>query len=167
MLPVLSNQGIGSNPSLTDSIDVILRQPTSPYAIAATKRVALNTNGTAVAILPILTGSYYIVLKHRNALETWSALPISASIGSYDFTTNANKAYGNNMKLIDTGRWALYSGDLNADGNIDVVDMNILGNENGLTGYQRSDINGSGTVNSADSAPLELNVDGFIFSIHP
>ena len=167
MLPVLSNQGIGSNPSLTDSIDVILRQPTSPYAIAATKRVALNTNGTAVAILPILTGNYYIVVKHRNALETWSALPVSATIGSYDFTTNANKAYGNNMKLIDTGRWALYSGDLNADGNIDVVDMNILGNENGLTGYQRSDINGSGTVNSADSAPVELNVDGFIFSIHP
>jgi len=167
MSPVLSNQGIGSNSSLTDSIDVILRNSTSPYAIAATKRVALNTNGTAVAILPILTGSYYIVVKHRNALETWSALPVSGSIGSYDFTTNANKAYGNNMILVDTGKWAFYSGDLNGDGNIDVVDMNILGNENAFTGYQRSDINGSGTVNSADSAPVELNVDGFIFSIHP
>jgi hypothetical protein len=169
MLPVLSNQGIGSNPSLTDSIDVILRQPTSPYAIAATKRVALNTNGTAVAILPILTGSYYIVVKHRNALETWSALPVSASIGSYDFTTNANKAYGNNMILIDTGRWALYSGDLNQDQNVDLLDMPILEDDIALYmfGYSATDLNGDGNTDLLDVIYLDIGIANYVFSYHP
>ena len=169
MAAVLNNQGIGSNLNLTDSIDVLLRQSSSPYSIVVSKRVALNTNGTAVVSIPTLTGNYYIVIKHRNSLETWSATPVSATIGSYDFTTNANKAYGSNMILVDTGKWGLFSGDLNGDNNIDLLDMNILGNDvtNFANGYQNSDINGDGNVDLIDTFQVENNVSNFIFSNHP
>ncbi len=169
MMPALSNQGVGLNFSVVDSIDVSLRQSSAPYSIVASSRVVLNTNGTATITLPVLTGTYYIVVKHRNTLETWSALPVSSSIGNYDFTTAANKAFGNNMIMVDPGKWAFYSGELNNDNNIDLIDMNILGTDvfNFATGYKATDINGDGNVDLMDTFPVELNIANFIYSSHP
>jgi len=48
----------------------------------------LKTDGTALMNFSsaILGNSYYIVVKHRNAMETWSKLPVTFSATtSYDF----------------------------------------------------------------------------------
>ena len=168
MKAVLLNQGVGSNPNITDSIDVELRFPTTPYVVATTKRVALLTNGTATVSLPSLTGSYYIVVKHRNGLTTWSAIAVPAS-GTYDFTTAANKAFGNNLIQLEPGIWAIYSGDVTNDDNTDLLDMSLI--ENAITvfasGYVSSDINGDGNVDLLDTPEIEVNISNFIFSLHP
>lgn len=60
--------------------------------------------------------NFYIVVKHRNSIETWSKLPQSFSTGliSNDFTTDSSQAYRNNLTL-KAGKWCIYSGDVNQD----------------------------------------------------
>ncbi|GBL35370.1 hypothetical protein EMGBS15_09650 [Filimonas sp.] len=131
MLPVLMNEGLGSNNYNTDSINVELRSPSAPYNVAASLRTMLHTDGTATCLFSPLTGSYYVVIRHRNTLPTWSAnsILLGSSPTSYDFTTAANKAYGNNMKPVGPGQWALFTGELIQDENIDLLDISPLEND--------------------------------------
>ncbi|HNF72056.1 MAG TPA: hypothetical protein PLP34_06570, partial [Chitinophagaceae bacterium] len=116
-----------------------------------------------------LSGTYYIGIRHRNTIESWSSVPVSLSSGSYDFTTAANKAFGSNQILVDTGKWALYSGDLNTDDNVDLLDMSLqeVDINNFGFGYLVTDINGDGNVDLIDTMVMESNISDFIFSIHP
>lgn len=171
MTPTLFNEGVGSNTGITDSIDVQLRDAVSPYALIDTKRVLLQTNGETQAIFNDQNGAYYIVVTHRNGLQTWSALPVSfnSSLIQYDFSTAANKAYGDNQVEVEPGIWALFSGDLNQDENIDLLDASILEVDinNFQFGYFATDINGDGNVDLLDSPMLETNINAFVFSSHP
>lgn len=78
-------------PTLTDTITVALAQSTTPYSIMFSSKAALATNGTAHPMFPAeaLIGNYYIVIKHRNSLETWSYSPVGFNTGdtTFDFTT--------------------------------------------------------------------------------
>jgi hypothetical protein len=109
-------------------------------------------------------------MKHRNALETWSADPVLiGASSSYNFTTLANKAYGNNMIEVESGVWAFYSGDLNQDGFIEGSDFPLLFNSNDEfeEGYKITDLNGDGFVEGSDYPILFNNSDNFIESMHP
>lgn len=171
MTPVMMNEGVGTSSTATDSIDVDLYDGLS-LSWAGSTRTLLQTNGTATCSFPTVTaGSYYIVVRHRNTLETWSALP--QSLGSvpitYDFTTAASKAYGNNMKQVQAGKWALYTGELTLDGNIDLLDNTLL--ETGIFnfdfGYMDTDLNGDGNVDLLDAPVMDENVNNFIYVITP
>jgi hypothetical protein len=170
MTPVKANQGIGSSSTDVDDILVELRNPTTLELVASAQGV-LQTNGTAACIfLTSQSGSYYIVVKHRNSIETWSTTPITiGASSSYNFTTSANKAYGDNMKEMEPGVWAFYSGDINQDGFIETSDFPILfnSNDNFEEGYLITDLNGDGYVDSSDYPILFNNSDNFIESIHP
>lgn len=171
MTPTLMNESVGSNPNITDTIIVERHASTFPYGVIDSKKTLLLTDGTATCtFLPSATSSY-IVIKHRNALETWSSNPVSFASGtiSYDFSDLASKAYGNNMKEMQTGVWALYSGDLNSDENIDLLDLLIVEDAIGLFafGYEPADINGDGNVDLLDLPALEDNIGNFVFSQHP
>lgn len=128
-----------------DTISVYLANPTSPWAFRDSTLALLQTNGNAmVSFQRAPDGNYYIVIKHRNHLETWSALPQSFSTGTpvnYDFTTASNKAYGNNMKQVGSV-WVLYSGDINQDGFVDPEDYNAFISQFGKDGYISADLNG-------------------------
>jgi subtilisin-like proprotein convertase family protein len=76
-------------PGKTDTITVQLRNSTSPYGIAATATGVLNTNGTITLTYPgfVNGNSYYIAVRHRNSIETWSKLPVPFSgTTTFDFT---------------------------------------------------------------------------------
>ena len=172
MNAVLINQGVSANTSITDSVTVQLRNTTSPYAVVASVKPLLNLNGTTVCTFtPSVSGSYYIAVRHRNGIQTWSASPVlfSTSPVNYDFTTAANKAYGNNMMQLAAGIWALYSGDINQDENTDLLDLSMLETDisNFSFGYKTTDLNGDGNVDLLDSPVLEDNINNFIFSNHP
>jgi hypothetical protein len=85
----LYNMGFSSNPNDCDSIIVELRSAASPYALVATSTSIMNTSGVSSHSFPgALSGvSYYIVVKHRNSIETWSKLPVLLNSGanSYSF----------------------------------------------------------------------------------
>jgi len=169
MASTLFNQGISLNSTITDSIEVELRDAMT-LNIEATQKTVLNSNGTAACFLNPLSGLHYIVIKHRNGLQTWSANAIEISgITNYDFTTAASQAYGSNQTEVESGIWALYSGDLNQDENIDLLDLGDIETDinNFQFGYFATDINGDGNVDLLDGPIVENNINGFIFSSHP
>lgn len=78
MSPVLLNSGLDMHPQIADSITVEIHADTSPYTLVNTTQAILKTNGKATAFLPnsFAGGTYYIVVKGRNMIETWSKLPV-------------------------------------------------------------------------------------------
>ncbi|MBK7761903.1 MAG: hypothetical protein IPI46_00835 [Bacteroidetes bacterium] len=154
-----------------DTIQIELRQSTSPYAVVSSTTQVIKTNGTVTFNGTAAAGqAYYIVIKHRNAVETWSANPVMLTENTmYDFTTAANKAYGDNQTEVATNVWAFYSGDINQDENADLLDASLLETDmaNFEFGYFATDLNGDGNVDLLDSPILEVNVNNFVFSSKP
>jgi hypothetical protein len=171
MKPVLANQGVTTNMTITDSFDIIVYDAISPFAQVASSRVVVNTDGTAQCSFNSVSGLFYIGVKHRNGLNTWSANPVL--LGSiplnYDFTTASNKAYGDNQVEMEPNKWAFYSGDLIVDENIDLLDGGQLELSIGNFdfGYIETDLNGDGNVDLLDGPLIEENTNNFIFSSHP
>jgi hypothetical protein len=159
---------------IADQVTVELHNATSPYAMAYTfSNVNLSTNGT-LGINPIpagVTGSYYVVIKHRNSIETWSNAPVSFT-GSgpitFDFSTAASQAYGSNMKTMGSV-FAVWGGDVNQDGIVDTGDMNPVENAstNFIMGYIVQDVNGDGIVDTGDMNIVENNSTNFIMVMTP
>jgi Subtilase family len=85
----LFNMGLSTNPNDCDSVIVELRSATSPHALVSSSTAIMNTAGVSSHTFPgALSGvSYYIVVKHRNSIETWSKLPVLINSGtnSYNF----------------------------------------------------------------------------------
>jgi hypothetical protein len=135
----------------------------SPFALLFSVKGTINTSGNGSFVFPTARAySYYIVIKHRNALETWSASPVllNAATISYDFTTAANKAYGSNQKSLSGGVFGIYSGDVDHDGSISISDFSSVESKAGLftSGYTVEDITGNLFVESADLSVVENNI---------
>ncbi len=173
MKTVLINQGVGTNPSLTDSIYVALHDQNSPFSELTGITTALSTNGLASFNFPVQLPDdyYYLSVRHRNTIETWSAIPIykGGCELAYDFTTSASQAYGANQVEVSPGIFALYSGDINQDENIDLLDYPDLEIDinNFQYGYYATDVNGDGNVDLLDIPLVEENASNFIYSVHP
>lgn len=170
--------GISTNDTETDSIEVNLwsvvnlSSATPDYSV----KTVLHKNGTLTAVLPgeTLESNYYIVLKHRNSIETWSAQPVKIiSTTNYDFSTSMSSAYGNGfndpMKLISVGKYAIFGGDVNQDGTVDLFDAQITENgaANLLFGYDASDSNGDGSTDIFDLQLIENNSSLLIYYARP
>lgn len=140
---------------IPDTVTVELRNSFEPYALVDEVKILLNQNGngsgrfyTAVNNIP-----YYLVLKHRNALETWSSAPLIFTNNqlAYDFTTSQDQAFGNNLKLVGN-KWCIYSGDVNQDGMIETDDLSKIFTDNveGVQGYTATDLNGDNFIEIED-----------------
>jgi hypothetical protein len=119
----------------------------------------------------IRNGTYYIVIKHRNSIETWSTtggLLFDKSNNTYDFTTSSSKAYGDNMLLKGT-KWCIFSGDINQDGFVDGADMAPLDNDlyNYVSGWVVTDLTGDMFVDGADMAILDNNLYNYVGVMRP
>lgn len=94
MTTALKNVGIGNSNTITDSIVVELHDKLTHLLV--TKTIALlHTDGTVQCNFNALADSYFIVVKHRNSLETWSKNPVVFTVSpvTFDFTTpNINAA---------------------------------------------------------------------------
>ncbi len=108
-----------------DSAKIELRKSQSPYQLLDSCIVVTDTAGICFAESNniFFTDSFYIVIKHKNSIETWSKLPqkFNDAVIEYDFTTDSTMAYGNNL-VKRFGKWCIYSGDVNQDGVVDSVD---------------------------------------------
>ncbi len=80
-----------------------------------------------------------------------------------------NNAYGDNQKEVEPGVFAIYSGDINQDGFMDLIDQGILDNDlqNFTSGYVLSDLNGDSFVDLIDQGILDNNIFNFIGVISP
>lgn len=83
--------------------------------------------------------------------------------------SNPNNALGDNQIEVEPGVFAIYTGDVNQDGNIDISDSPIVeaGISNGDFGYLVADLNGDGNVDISDMPILETNIALGIFAVTP
>lgn len=166
----------GNNTSaMKDTLRAYLHLNSSPYAMtdsASAVMDSVNLTGS-FTFLNSVSGNYYIRLKHRNSVETWSKTPqlFSSSSTSYDFTSANTQAFGDNQIQVDVSpvRFAIYSGDVNQDGTIDLTDGSLIDNDafNFESGYLPTDVNGDGIVDVADAVYSDNNGFNFIGKVTP
>lgn len=155
-----------------DQVNIKLALATAPYSIVAQSGwISLNQDGNCVATFPsALNSSYYLIVNHRNSINTWSANPVSFSnsLITYNFCDAPSKAYGSNM-VLKSGKYCIYGGDVNQDGIVDSGDMIPIDNlsSNFGTGYLEEDANGDGLIDSGDMILVDNNAAGFIGSAGP
>lgn len=171
MQPVLFNEGITTDNTIADSILVELRYANSPTLVASSKKFLLSTSGNSSDTIISEPGNYYVVIKHRNSLETWSAIPylLNGQPIGIDFSYEASRVYESNQVEVEPGVWAFYSGDINQDKNIDLLDLisTELDVNQFLYGYYPTDINGDGNVDLLDIPIVETNLNNFIYARTP
>ncbi|MBX7109298.1 MAG: putative metal-binding motif-containing protein [Chitinophagales bacterium] len=175
MKSVLVNQGVGADPNEVDTVMVILHDEFT-YADLDTFRGLLHTDGMINCTFSHagISNAYFVSVKSKNTLETWSAAAVPMSQGSYDFSTDFTQAYPdvnnpNPQMTLVAGVWTIYSGDVNQDGQVAGDDFNIV--ESDVTGqafgYNVTDITGEGPTDGADFNLLESNVSFGLFVAHP
>lgn len=157
------------NTDVVDWIGVELRD--APDINSATEETAvaggaffLLKDGSIVALdgssLPSfdvqIVNQLFVVIWHRNHLPVASNYPLSESFGtySYDFTTSANQAFGDNQSSLD-GVFGMIGGNLNADNIINNFDLSEAWQvEAGNNGYYTEDGNMDTEVDNKDKDDL-------------
>ena len=89
MTPSLFQQGISTDVNAVDTLFFKLHQTTVPYITVYSGYTILKKNGVCSIVLPggFYNGSYYIEVRTRNTLQTWSKTPASInSIQTFNFT---------------------------------------------------------------------------------
>lgn len=173
------NTGTGM-PTRIDTVQIYLRQSTTPYAIVDSAYAVINP-ATLRGIFEFAnapSGSYFLDVRFRhlpifrNAIQTLSKAGgenFVRYVGfSYDFTTSASQAFGNNLISMG-GVFAIYSGDVNQDGIIDAGDLSDVDNAafTGESGYSNSDVNGDDFVDASDLSIVDNNAFAGVQAILP
>ena len=157
-----------SNSSIVDWVLMELRTGTASTTAVARRAAFLKSDGSIVdidgtspvAFPAIPTGSYYVVLWHRNHLAVMSpatiSIPCSVSGLTHDFSASASSAYGTNpQENLATGVYGLWSGDVNANGQVKyngsandrMLIYTRIGSLTGvMSGYYPEDVNMNGQV---------------------
>jgi N-acetylneuraminic acid mutarotase len=170
MEAVIDKQG---RPGVCDSLTLELHDIVMPHTLAYSVKNVIDVNGNGTFVFPLaaLSNTYYLVVKHRNSMETWSSLPITMNSPAvnYDFTSSAAQSFGSNEANLGGGVFGIYSGDINQDQAINTIDLNQNMADAGifLTGYLNSDLNGDWMVESADFSLLENNVQQAVVILRP
>jgi len=163
--------------NISDTVTAYLRTVNSPYTIIDSSKAVVDssslTGNFSFNVAP--SGIYYIVLKHRNSIETWSRINGESydpmTLGSYDFTDSDSKAFGNNMVQIDASplKFAIFSGDVDQDQVIDGSDLLRIDNDAFIfvSGYVVTDLNGDRIVDGSDLSIAENNAVNFVIVSRP
>lgn len=173
MQSLFNNPSVLTEKTVSDIIQVELHNNTFPYDLLFVNNALINTDGTAKVLFPAsaIGNSYYLVVKHRNSIETWSTAPlyVTSAGATYNFSNAANKAFGDNLSDMSNGVFALYSGDITQDGSVDFNDyptLDIASND-GILGYDVNDLNGDASVDFNDYPILDVNSNNGIITIRP
>ena len=166
-----------TNTMIYDTVTVYLRNAVSPFAKIDSSKKEMYGPGTGQNFTFLNAQNnipYYVEVKHRNALETWSADPVTfiSDNASIAFSVDAIYAYGNNEIQVDASPYnvfAFYSGDVNQDGTIDASDLSDTDNDSftGLSGYVRTDVTGDNFVDAADVSIVDNNAFNAVSVVRP
>lgn len=160
--------------NLKDTVSVFLMNSNSPYQKIDSARGVVDsltlTGNFGFRNAP--SGIYYLAVKHRNSIETWSksggeTYTFGGTL-NYDFTSAASQAFGNNLR-ISGSKYCFYSGDVNQDGIVDLGDGTLIDNDASsfAAGYIATDVNGDGIVDVADAVFADNNAANFVGKITP
>ncbi|MEO8445866.1 MAG: right-handed parallel beta-helix repeat-containing protein [bacterium] len=118
-----------------DTITVYLRNNFAPFALVDSAKAAIDTLSfqNTFSFTSVGSGTYYIVAKHLNCIQTWSksggeALAVTGPAVVQDFVISDANAFGNNEVLKGTS-YCMFSGDVNQDETVDVSDIADIYND--------------------------------------
>jgi len=160
--------------NMRDTVTAYLRTISFPFNIIDSAKSVIDSVSLqgVFKFYNITSGTYYIHVKHRNSIETWSKtggeLVTFGGIYDYDFTSAINKAYGNNL-VLKGSKYCIYSGDVNQDGVVDGSDLIMADNDAFIfaTGYISTDVNGDNISDASDLSIIENNAFNLIMKITP
>jgi uncharacterized protein (TIGR02145 family) len=147
---------------IPDTVNVELHNSVAPFALVDSVQGILDTAGVGTFHFSnAVNGTlYYLSIKYRNSIETWSsaAQSFNSFVLNYNFTDSLVRAFGNNM-ILKGGKYCIYSGDVNQDGLIDLSDLILVDNDNAnyVTGFVKTDVNGDGLVDLSDLVIVDNN----------
>jgi len=154
----LFQDAVSSN--VTDWVHVELRETNGSVVVSQSAFVDSQGNlvsgtGEAGIVAEVSPGErLHLHVKHRNHLAVVSAVPLvfTNTVVTYDFTLSADSHLGGPAACVRVGgnRWAMIAGDANGDGRITPVDLAIVSNSLGKTGYLSADLNLDGKVDGKD-----------------
>lgn len=158
-----------------DTVRVFLRNSSSPYTIVDSAKAFTDPSGSAVFNFSSIVNGvpYYIQIKHRNSIETWSKTTqaFNSNNLSFDFTSVNSQAFGNNMVYADASpiAYAIYGGDMNQNGSIDLTDvLSIYNDANAfLNGYVNTDLTGNNITDLNDLLIAYNNSVNFVAMVIP
>ncbi|HQY19720.1 MAG TPA: hypothetical protein PK294_00350 [Ignavibacteria bacterium] len=147
-----------------ETATVYLRKSTSPYQVVDSASAiidSVNLTGNFDFQNISLFSNYYIVVKTKNGLETWSksgGVTLAEGNNFYDFTSSVSQAYGSNM-VLKGSRGCIYSGNVNNDQIIDSDDLVMIDNDlfNYTLGNAVTNLNGDIIVDIDDLAIADRN----------
>jgi len=158
---------------VSDTIIIKLASAIPPFPVLFSDTTFISTSGNVVAVFPaaILNSEFYIVVEHRNSIQTWSSssILIDQSTVTYDFTNSISKAFGNNLVANGDGTFSLFSGDVNKDGIVNIDDYLLLENELLFfsNSYSVLDLTGDNSIESSDYSLIENNIHNNIYIQKP
>ena len=161
-----------TNKMVKDTARVYLAYNRAPYLIADSSKAVLDSNGNGNFVFSGVgnRAPYFIIVKHRNTISTWSFSPREFDFftQNYDFTPFANYAYEDNQ-ILKGSRYCLYNGDSNQDGLVDLTDIvAVSNNANTFTsGYKSTDMDGNNITDLTDVLLTYNNSNSFVSSKKP
>ena len=160
--------------NIKDTVSVYLKNISAPFTNVDSARGVIDsltfTGNFGFRNAP--SGSYYIVVKHRNCVETWSkAGGQNYTFGgtlNYNFTSSASQAFGSNLQLVDT-KYCIYSGDIDQNGSVNLDDLLFTYNDANsfVTGYVNTDVTGDLITELSDILIVYNNSCNFVSRITP
>lgn len=162
--------------SQKDTISAFLRSSSAPFNIIDSSKGAIDTlsfSGT-FSFYNSPAGNYYLTVKNRQCIETWSKSGGESLVNNgvpvnYNFTSAADQAFGNNL-ILKGSKYCLYSGDIDQDGFITLVDVIPVYNDaSGFVSgsYLLTDLTGDGTADLSDVSLSYNNSVNFISKVTP
>ncbi|MEM1323690.1 MAG: hypothetical protein AAGG75_25745 [Bacteroidota bacterium] len=152
----------GTDDDIVDWVMVELRDKDDSDVVIETKSALLQRDGDIVDMdgfsplgIPVPDDDYYLSIRHRNHLGILSSSVLSLSSASttiYDFSSSAANTLGgvNGIAPLSGGLFGMFSGDFNANGQVQNTDVNGLVPSIGTSGYQMGDLNLNGQVQNTD-----------------
>ncbi len=122
----------GAN-AIADWVVVELRQPSSPYAVLATRTAlvqrdgdVVGTDGTSPVVFDAAPGNYAIALRHRNHLGvmTSAGVALTSLPATVDFTNPVTATYGTNAQKQVGTKMTMWCGEVTSDGTVRYVGVN-------------------------------------------
>lgn len=173
MQAALYNQGISTNPNEVDSVTVRLHKSNNYNEIVGSYTGIVNTNGQILCdYAGVLPGEYWVSIKNRNHIETVSstALNFTGQSTLSVYLNNSANSYGGNMKQMGSNISAIFSGDIDQNGYLELDDYNLWDIEYQL-GYPHTDytpdLDGNGYVELDDYNLWDVNYQNGVFAIIP
>lgn len=140
---------------------VLVQLMDANFTVIAQRAALLRNDGNIVDVdgqegvefFDLPANNYHLTIRHRNHLAITTQQPIAFPNATTLDLTNEQQVLGGNQQLneLTNGQYAMISGDVNADGVINVQDFNAYqANLSISNNYMTADLNGDGIVTVDD-----------------